>query len=147
MNAGAVIADGVPVDSILALLTQARLPVADIAPGPRQRFLGARDAERWIGIVAIEPLGDAALLRSLAVAPEARSHGVARRLVFAAEALARSLGAREIVLLTTGAAGHFERLGYAPIARDQAPEAVRASTQFASICPASATVMRKRIAG
>jgi len=135
--------DDVPRAAIMRLLTEAQLPTADIDPGPRQRFLGARADGTWWGIVAIEPMGDAALLRSLAVAPAPRSQGIGRRLVQAAEILARSLGAREIYLLTVGAAPYFERLGFDSIARADAPAALRASTQFTSLCPASATVMKK----
>jgi amino-acid N-acetyltransferase len=39
----------------------------------------------------------------------------------------------------------FERLGYAACARSAVPEAVRASRQFAALCPATATSMVKRI--
>jgi N-acetylglutamate synthase-like GNAT family acetyltransferase len=135
--------DDVPVSAIHRLLVGARLPTADVAPGPRQRFLAVRTNGNWCGIVAVEPMGDVALLRSLAVAPAMRSQGMGRKLVGAAEALAQSMGARAIYLLTTDAAPYFARLGFAPIARDEVPTAVRGSTQFASICPASATVMRK----
>jgi len=135
--------DEVPVDAIRRLLVDAQLPTADIAPGPTQRFLGVRANGNWYGIVAIEPMGDVALLRSLAVTPVMRSQGVGRRLVYAAEALAQSLGAREVYLLTTGAAPYFVRLGFAQTARDDVPALVRGSTQFASVCPASAIAMRK----
>lgn len=137
--------DDVPLDSILALLEQVHLPTADIAPGPRQRFIGARADEQVCGVVAIEPLGDIALLRSLAVAPAYRSAGLGRKLVDAALARARALGVQEIYLLTTDAAEYFSRLGFAAVAREDVPAAIRASTQFATLCPASATVMHRAV--
>ena len=48
--------------------------------------------------------------------------------------------------LTTTAADYFARLGFVRIDRDAAPPAIRATAQFASLCPASAHVMRRELA-
>ena len=53
---------------------------------------------------------------------------------------------RAIYLLTISGAAFFERLGYAACDRADVPPAVRASQQFAVLCPASAAVMVKRLA-
>ena len=65
------------------------------------------------------------------------------RVVATAEAMAAQFGLRELYLLTNTAAPFFERRGYARIAREAAPAAIRASSESAAICPASAIVMRK----
>jgi amino-acid N-acetyltransferase len=138
--------EDVPVAVIRRLLEDAQLPTADVAPGMRQRFIGAQVDGDWLGVVAIEPLGEVALLRSLAVVAARRSQGLGRALIGAAQALAQSLGAHVCYLLTTSAVPYFARLGYTAMARDDAPMAIRTTTQFVSLCPATATLMRKELA-
>jgi N-acetylglutamate synthase-like GNAT family acetyltransferase len=128
----------------VSLLAGADLPTADIAPGA-QRFIGVRVNGQWCGVIGIETMGTVALLRSLAVAPGHRCTGIGARLVIAAEGHARTMHAAEIFLLTRTAAAYFSRRGYERIARDEAPAPIRASSQFTLICPASATLMRKRL--
>jgi mannose-6-phosphate isomerase-like protein (cupin superfamily) len=54
-------------------------------------------------------------------------------------------GVRDVYLLTTTAARFFERAGFATIPRDQAPLAICQTTEFRSLCPASATFMGKGV--
>jgi len=63
-----------------------------------------------------------------------------------AERHAREHGAREIYLLTTTAERFFARAGYESVPRNDAPSAIRETSEFATICPASAALMRKRLA-
>lgn len=128
------------------LLAQAGLPIDDLADAPGLRLIGIQRAGEWIGVIGMQPLADAALLRSLAVTPSERGFGHGTALVAAAESLAAKSGWRELYLLTTGAAAFFGRLGFATIPRDQTPAELRATRQFAQLCPASALVMRKRLA-
>ena len=90
---------------------------------------------------AIERLGDAALLRSLVVAPDWRRHGLGARLVEALEIRAREGGCEQIWLLTDGAGDWFAARGYRRRERDRAPAGVRAHAQFRELCPASAALM------
>jgi len=57
-----------PQDAVTALLAAAQLPLADITPAHLEHFFGAWNGPVLDGIVGIEPLGSAALLRSLTVA-------------------------------------------------------------------------------
>jgi amino-acid N-acetyltransferase len=84
-----------------------------------------------------------ALLRSVAVDPAERGSGLGRLLNERAigEADARELAA--VYLLTTTAEEYFTRFGFAVVAREQVPDSLRASVEFQSACPATATVMRK----
>lgn len=131
--------------AIRALLRGSNLPDDDLVDGHGVSFLRAGAAARPDGVVGIEPLGGFGLLRSLAVAPEARGGGVGRALVAAAEDRARRGGLRTLFLLTTSAEPFFARLGYQRIAREDAPEAVRRTSQFAGLCPASAVLMMKSL--
>ena len=75
---------------------------------------GEDDAAPLVGCVAIEMVGDVALLRMLAVAPERRGEGLGYVLVEAATERARTQGVRHLYLVTDGAQGYFgEKLGFA----------------------------------
>ena len=137
----------VPVEAdaeALALLTAAGLPGSDLALGAARLF-GIRHDGVLDGVVGVERCGGDALLRSLAVAGAMRSRGLGRELVAHVEGLARGQGVRRLFLLTTDAGGYFAGLGYVECARETAPAAVAATTQFASLCPASAALMSKSL--
>lgn len=134
-----------PALEVRRLLGEARLPSTDLTAGHLEHFFGcgAQDAPR--GIVGVELHGDDALLRSLAVEGAARGRGCARALVARAERHAREQGARRIYLLTTGAADFFARLGYKRVERSGAPQAIRATREFSSLCPISSMLMVKEV--
>ena len=79
------------------------------------------------------------------VRPGDQGIGIGAALVRALLDRARTDEVREIYLLTTTAEHWFPRFGFAPIAREQVPDAVRASVEFREACPASAAVMRALI--
>lgn len=58
-----------------ALLTEAQLPVADLASSRSLKLLGIRDGGRLLGVVGVEIHGNVGLLRSLAVEPAHRRSG------------------------------------------------------------------------
>ena len=78
--------------------------------------------------------------------PPVRLRGIGGAIVAALEFEAQLLGCRAFWLLTTSAAGFFDRLGYAKCDRAVVPDAIRSSEQFAALCPASADVLVKRLA-
>jgi len=79
------------------------------------------------------------------VRPAHRGTGLGSMLVGHAEAHARRAGIRSIYLLTTTAEPFFAARGYANVARDRAPHAIRSSREFAGICPASSAFMAKTL--
>ena len=58
----------------------------------------------------------------------------------------RLAGIRDAYLLTTTAAPFFSRYGYQAADRATAPDAIAASREFASLCPASAAYMTRTVA-
>ena len=130
--------------AVLALLEQSGLPTRDLADAAVQFWVAEQD-KRLVGVIGLERHGAHGLLRSLAVAPETRGGGLGVELVTTLEHEARRAGLGSLVLLTTTARTFFERLGYTVIARGEAPTAVQGSTEFRSICPASATCMLRNI--
>lgn len=127
------------------LLERAALPSADISVESLRSFLVYRNSTGIIGAVGLEHYeNDAVLLRSLVVDKPHIGRGIGKELVAAAEQLASREAVSSIYLLTTTADRFFESLGFQRLRRDLAPPAIRASHQFASVCPASAVLMVKR---
>lgn len=123
------------------LLTSAHLPL-DGAQQHVPDFLLAFRGERLVGSAALERYGEAALLRSVAVAEEERSTGLGQEIVRRLLDCAYADGIRTVVLLTNTAERFFPRFGFRQVDRDQVPEPVKASAEFQGACPASAAVMQ-----
>ena len=132
--------------SVIPLLERCGL-LLDGAAEALGTMVVARNAGELIGVVAVELYSDGALLRSLAVAPEFRSQGIGGQLVDAAVGIAERAGVPSVFLLTKTAAAFFPKFGSQSIPRDQVPQSVQRSVEFASTCCASAAVMRKTLAG
>lgn len=130
---------------VLALLSANALPTSDLGQAGID-FVVAHEGTALAGVGGLEIHGDAGLLRSVAVAPGLRGTGLGRRLVASVETLAQERGLRSLVLLTETAHDFFARLGYVDTPREQAPAAVRDSTEFRSLCPQSARCMCKPLA-
>jgi N-acetylglutamate synthase-like GNAT family acetyltransferase len=103
----------------------------------------ARQNGQVVGCAALEVYPDGALLRSVAVAPEAQRQGLGHDLTEAAIRLAQAINVPALYLLTTTADRYFPKFGFERIARTDVPAAVQTSVEFTSACPSTATVMRK----
>ena len=125
--------------AIHALLQSCGLPTEDL--DGVSGFLVAKNGAAFLGTIALEGAGDARLLRSLAVRSEARGKGVARALCEPLLLRARSTGVKKVYLMTTDSQGFFRKLGFTDAPRESAPEAIRRTAQFRTLCPASATLM------
>ncbi|HVU49337.1 MAG TPA: UDP-N-acetylmuramate:L-alanyl-gamma-D-glutamyl-meso-diaminopimelate ligase [Polyangia bacterium] len=97
-----------------------------------------------VGCVAVENVGDVALLRMLAVAPERRGEGLGFVLVEAAENRARTQGVRQLYLVTDGAQGYFgEKLGFTACDRKDVDAGIAQTAEYLLARSKSATWMRK----
>ncbi|HEX2189316.1 MAG TPA: arsenic resistance N-acetyltransferase ArsN2 [Longimicrobiaceae bacterium] len=148
-SGGVALRDARPVDlpRTLALLEAAGLPREGVAERFGAGYCVAETDGRLVGVAGVEEHGTDALLRSVAVAPRARGSGVGAALVRDRLARAAERGAASVFLLTTTAAGFFPRLGFRRVERAEVPAEVRASEEFAALCPAGAVVMRIDLAG
>jgi amino-acid N-acetyltransferase len=128
-----------------ALLRSAGLPVSDLTEAHLVHFFYCGSAAEPKGLIGLEVYGQQALLRSLVVAPALRSKGVGGVLLGHAESHARKAGVQSIFLLTTTAEAFFRHRGYVTMDRANAPAPIRATREFADICPASSAFMVKHI--
>lgn len=132
-------------DAVIELLSRANLPVEDLTAESVVRFLVATINDTVAGLIGLEHFRETGLLRSLVVDPALRRAGLGRLLVAALESQAASQGVQELWLLTIDADTWFGELGYSTRQRDQAPDAIRQTAEFTSLCPGDAVLMVKSL--
>lgn len=132
-------------DVLRLALDPARLPTDDLDQ-PGRTFFKLADDQGPIGFVGLEGDGPDRLLRSLVVLPSRKRQGHGGLLVAHVEAFARRDGVQRLHLLTTTVASFFRLRGYRPADRANAPAAIVATAQFASLCPVSAAYLLKEFA-
>jgi N-acetylglutamate synthase-like GNAT family acetyltransferase len=126
---------------IKALLVSSDLPTQGVDEHWRT-FIVARDGDRVVACGGAEAYQFAALIRSIAVAPEYRSQGLGRRIVRQLLDRLASRGLREFYLLTTTAEAYFKKRGFKTIDRDEVHPQLLNSREFQDACPSTATCMR-----
>ena len=131
-------ADDVP--GIVALLEPAGLPGVGVAECI-EHFYVLEAADGIVAAAGLEPHGRVGLLRSVVVAPSHRGRGLAKRLCDRIAQHARDLEHRSMYLLTMDADDYFSRHGFMRLAREEAPDEIRASREFSELCPDSAILM------
>jgi amino-acid N-acetyltransferase len=127
------------------LLKASSLPLAGVAEN-LESFVVAESGGELVGVAGLEVCCNNALLRSTAVDPAWRGHGVGRQLVERVIAEAEARGIRALYLLTTTAEHYFPSFGFTRTTRDAVPEEVQATAEFQGACPASAVVMSRKLA-
>jgi amino-acid N-acetyltransferase len=128
-----------------ALVRACGLHADDITEPMLRHFVVARKGGRIVGVVGLEVFGTDALLRSLAVEEKSRRQGVAGMLLKAVQRYARSQKITMLYLLTLTAADLFLNRGFELAVRDQAPQQIRNTREFACLCPETAVCLSKRI--
>ncbi len=145
MNVQARALDDEDLPTLRAALAAAGLPTDDIDQPGRDFYAILDHRGRTIGYGGLERHGTAALLRSIVVPPRERGRGQGGVIVETLEREAAGRGVTTVYVLTTDAAPFFARIGYSSIDRASVPAAIAGTAQFATLCPTTATVMRKRI--
>jgi amino-acid N-acetyltransferase len=103
-------------------------------PDDLEALFVATSERRLLGVAGLEVHGIYGLLRSLAIAPEAREQGLARDLCTNVEDRAAELGL-QLFLLTETAERFFKHRGWEVIDRRHAPDEIRSSREFSDLCP------------
>ena len=127
--------------AITRLLEASDLPTVGVDEATCSLIVAEAEGD-IVGVVGIETCcGQYGLLRSTAVADAWRGRRVGRLLVERAIAEAHARGFDALYLLTTTAEHYFPSFGFSKVERETLPDAVKATEEFRSACPASATVM------
>jgi amino-acid N-acetyltransferase len=104
-------------------------------------FVVAMNGQTLVGCGGAEAFQFVALIRSIAVHPDHRSHGIGRRIVREMLDRLSSRGLREFYVVTEDAEGWFRKRGFKPCDRDEVHPQILESTEFAHSSD-EATVMR-----
>ena len=128
-------------ESIKALLLASGLPTAGVDDHWRT-FIVAKEGANVVACGGAEAYQFAALIRSVAVLPQYRSHGLGRRIVRQLLDRLASRGLREFYLLTTTAEEYFRKRGFKTIDRDEVHPQLLSSHEFGDACPSTAICMR-----
>ncbi len=137
---------GVPPDDLdfLKALEEAGMPRDDLAASRGLYFALVDGRGSPLGYCGYEPLGNAlALIRSCVVPTEHRGKGVGRAMIRDLIEMLAAEGMRDLYLFTMDADPFFARLGFEAVARDAAPDAIRATSQFSSECCDDGVLMRR----
>ena len=130
---------------VLELLRESKLPYQDIDLR-NNLFISYHGEEgRMIGSGGLEFYSNYALLRSVAVDEAHRGKSIGKKIVEDLLSRAKEKSIHEVYLLTETAHEFFLKRGFADIARNNVPIEVKASTEFSSVCPDSASAMIYRI--
>ncbi|MGV3658395.1 MAG: arsenic resistance N-acetyltransferase ArsN2 [Chitinophagaceae bacterium] len=127
----------------MSLLQKNNLPTEDL--NEETRLFGTYEDEELVGIAGVELYGEDALIRSVCVDEAYRSKGMAELLTEHIEQYAKRKGAGMLYLLTTTAENYFKRKGFVKVNRQDVPEAVQQSSEFSSVCPSTAAVLKKEL--
>lgn len=148
VGAGAAFRGALPRDepSIRNLLEEAGLPTESVGTGRTEFFVALRGGSA-AAVAGLEIYGADALLRSVAVAPDARTTGLGGSLVEFMQMIAADRGVRRLVLLTETARDFFLHRGYRMIDRSVVNNpAMERSSEFSGLCPSSSVCMAREIA-
>src|SRR4030088_1518625 len=128
---------------VINLLVKNNLPVEDLDES--KTLFALIKNESIIGTGSLEFFGDSALVRSVSIKAEERGKGLGKTINRYLEKIARENGARFLYLLTTTAKEFFTKEGYEVITRENVPGTIKNSSEFSTVCPSSAVVMKKKI--
>jgi amino-acid N-acetyltransferase len=128
---------------VQAILKENKLPYEDIIKKQLYSFFGYYKNDKLIGLVGLEIFDTIALLRSLCI--KNKSAGVGSILLDYIEKYSLENNIKELYLLTTTADIYFRKKGFKKEDKSNAPNSIKNSNEFKSICPCNAIFMVKKI--
>jgi amino-acid N-acetyltransferase len=133
-------AEKTDIKDIEKLLQLSNLPFSDITES-KIDFIVAKDEDQMIGCIGLEKFGKNGLLRSFAVNDNLRNKGYGWQLYKKLLAYAVQSEIDTLHLLTNTAKDYFLKAGFVEANRDIAPETIKNSKEFSSLCPSTSTYM------
>ena len=138
-----IIAEGPNRNKAIELIRENSLPTEDLEN--KQVYVLVDEHNEIIGTGGLEYFGNEALIRSVSIQKDQQGKGLGKLVTAELEKIAVSHGAHTLYLLTTTAKDFFQREGYREILRDEVSSQIRESSEFSSVCPTTATVMKKEL--
>jgi amino-acid N-acetyltransferase len=135
-----LITDSESFDAFRSLLKSSNLPADDL-DFKKDLLVGYYEGDALVGTGGLEVHGSYALLRSLSVKLGIRGKSVGTTITEYLLNEARKKKLKAIYLLTETAHGFFQKKGFQSVPRNEVPEEVKASSEFAHVCPTTAVVM------
>lgn len=137
-----IIRDQNSLEKLQLFLKANKLPASDLRL-EQSVFVGYYDsANQLVGSGGLEFYGNTALLRSIAVGEEFRGQLLGKTIVEDIIAKAKDSKIKDLYLLTETAHNYFLKKGFQDVPRENVPEIIKQTTEFAQVCPASAIVMK-----
>jgi amino-acid N-acetyltransferase len=127
-------------EAFRSLLKSSNLPADDL-DYKKDLLVGYYEAGSLVGTGGLEVYGPYALLRSLSVRMGIRGKSVGTTIYEYLVNEARKKQLKSIYLLTETAHGFFQKKGFVDVKREDVPEEVKTSSEFAHVCATSAAVM------
>jgi amino-acid N-acetyltransferase len=135
-----VINDAPSFEAFRSLLKASNLPADDLNY-QKDLLVGYYEGDTLVGTGGLEIHGAYALLRSLSVKLGIRGKAVGTTITAYLLDEAKKKRLKAIYLLTETARDFFQKKGFTTVPREQVPDEVKASSEFAHVCPTSAVVM------
>lgn len=127
------------------LLVNSGLPIGGVKINIAHFLVAESKDKECIAVIGMERSGAYGLLRSLAVSPKWKRHGIARNIVMQAIDRAKSSGISELYLLTETAAQYLSRFGFAEITRCEIPGELLSNSALNSACSCCSQCMKLEI--
>jgi amino-acid N-acetyltransferase len=128
-------------DTFKKLIASADLPTEDL-DFEKQFLIGYYEDDSLMATGGLEVFGANAILRSLTVRLGSRNKSLGSGIVDDLVSKASEKGVNTIYLLTETAKDFFKKKGFEEIDRQEAPDTVKASSEFSFICGDNAVCMK-----
>ncbi|MGS2718489.1 arsenic resistance N-acetyltransferase ArsN2 [Eionea flava] len=129
---------------IVALLEEHSLPFDDCAEH-LQHFIVHEKVGGIVAVGGAEYYDGVGLIRSIVVSKSEQGKGIACLLINELLNAMKEADITQVYLLTTTASHYFEKKNFTIIERRDVPRSIQKTQQFSSLCPSSATVMRREV--
>lgn len=126
---------------VIELLQENNLPVSDLGEG--KHLFALLQNGKVVGTGGLELFSNCALLRSISVKKDLQNRGLGKYINKELERVSKEKGIDCLYLLTTTAKDFFCHEGYEVVDREEAPELIKNTSEFSSVCPSTAVAMRK----
>ncbi len=136
-----IIREETEMDELRHFLKLNRLPHSDVRLKDSLYFIYRNHEGKLIGTGGLEFYDTSALLRSLAIDVSYRGQSVGKKMLHDLLSEAIKAEMKEVYLLTETAQGFFIKNGFRQVPRIEAPALLQASTEFAHVCPSTATCL------